>query len=65
MKQGDGQGYWVVEMKAFAFDEEDQARAFADKLTDVFMDMPEAEVYGATCAVHFEAEEATTPKGEE
>ncbi|NGQ91490.1 hypothetical protein G5V65_11335 [Rhodobacter sp. HX-7-19] len=43
--------YYVVEFMAFAFETKEQAGEFADKLTDAFCSMPEAEGYGASSRV--------------
>lgn len=43
--------YYVVEFTAFAFETKEQALEFANKLTDAFCAMPEAEGYGARSGV--------------
>lgn len=48
--------YWVVDFQAYAFDSEEQARAFQDKLLDAFTHMPEAEAYGASSTVREETD---------
>lgn len=49
--------YFVVHLKAYAFETEDQARIVADKLLDAFCDLPEAEGYGASTHVRQESED--------
>jgi hypothetical protein len=43
--------YFVVTLKAFAFETKEQAQAVADKLLDAFCDLPEADGYGASAQI--------------
>lgn len=46
--------YYVIEFQVFAFSTKEQAAEFADKLTDMFCDMPEAAGYGASYRIREE-----------
>lgn len=48
--------YYVVHLRAFAFETKEQAKAVADKLLDAFCDIPEAEGYGASTHIVEEQE---------
>lgn len=50
--------YYVVEFNVFAFETKEKAVEFADKLTDMFCDMPEAEGYGASSRIREEEADA-------
>lgn len=52
-----GERHWTVTLKVFAFETEQEARDYADKLTDAFCDMPESEGYGSACRVEVECDE--------
>lgn len=45
------QTYFAVRFDVFAFETKEAAEAFADRLTDLFMDMPEAKDLAATALV--------------
>lgn len=49
--------YYVVEFNVFAFETKDQAGDFAEKLMDLFCDMPEAEGIGASSRIVEEDED--------
>ncbi|WP_299949056.1 hypothetical protein [uncultured Ruegeria sp.] len=55
----DVERYWIVDFKAYAFDTEEQAREFQDKLIDAFTAMPEAEGFGASSTIREEVEATT------
>jgi hypothetical protein len=50
--------YWVVNFRAFAFDTQEEAKAFEQKLIDAFCAMPESEGYAASSWVSMEADDA-------
>ncbi len=43
--------YWIVDFKAYAFDSEDQALEFQEKLMDAFTAILEAEGFAASSIV--------------
>lgn len=49
--------YFVVKLNAFAFESKAAAEDFADKLSDAFCEMPEAEDYGCTIGVYEETDD--------
>lgn len=48
--------YWIVTLKAFAFENEASACAFRERLEDAFCDLDEAGEYGCSTIVEKESE---------
>ncbi len=46
-------GYWIVKLKAFAFDTEEEAKAFQDALLEALMAMPESNGVASSSSVNF------------
>lgn len=43
--------YWEVQLNAFAFETEAEAKAFSEALIDAFCAMPEADGFASSCKV--------------
>ncbi len=46
-------GYWIVKLKAFAFDTEEEAKAFQDALLEALMAMQESNGVASSSSVNF------------
>lgn len=46
--------YWTVTMSVFAFDTEEEAAEYAERLGEVFREMPESAEYGSVVRVEEE-----------
>lgn len=49
--------YWIVSLKAYAFDTEQEARAYRDALCDAFTAMPESASYGSAVDFYHASED--------
>lgn len=49
--------YYKVILKVFAFDSKEEAQEYANRLVEVFCDMPESEPYASFCRIEEGIEE--------